>query len=406
MRLRDVKAGAERQLGRFKQASLVAVALTGFLLLLAGGDEAGAATQQPSPLDTAAAVGDTLSEADTVAAEIDRPVRADSLAREATAEAADTFSELWEGFVTLLPKLLVSVLVLLLAWGLTRLLRPILRRALGRWERGNAAAALIGVALWLLALGVAVSVLAGDIRALVGSLGLVGLALSWALQTPIESFTGWLLNSFQGYYLVGDRIAVGDVFGDVVRIDFLTTTVWEIGGPDHPPSVIQAEQPTGRLITFPNSEVLTGSIVNYTRDFDYVWDELAVSVAAESDIRYAAQIAERVASELLEGPMEEPARRYRAILEEAGLNADVPARPTVYYTLTQSGVDLTVRYLTGARERRKWKSELGAVLIEAFNQPEHGEKVFPVYPRHQIQLVGAAGRPQTWPPSTSERHPR
>ena len=32
---------------------------------------------------------------------------------------------------------------------------------------------------------------------------------SLPLQTPIESFTGWLLNSFRGYYRVGDRIEVG-----------------------------------------------------------------------------------------------------------------------------------------------------------------------------------------------------
>ena len=78
-----------------------------------------------------------------------------------------------------------------------------------------------------------------------GRSGLVGLALSWALQTPIESFTGWLLNSFQGYYRVGDRIEVADVFGDVAEIDLLTTTVWELGGPQRT-GFIHAEQPTGR----------------------------------------------------------------------------------------------------------------------------------------------------------------
>jgi hypothetical protein len=105
--------------------------------------------------------------------------------------------------------------------------------------------------VWLLGTGIAVSVLAGDIRAMLGSVGLVGLALSWALQTPIESFTGWLLNSFQGYYRVGDRVQVGDVFGDVYAIDFLSTTLWELGSAERP-GAVHADQPTGRLITFPN----------------------------------------------------------------------------------------------------------------------------------------------------------
>jgi hypothetical protein len=38
----------------------------------------------------------------------------------------------------------------------------------------------------LLALGMALSVIAGDARALVGSVGLAGLALPWALPAPIE----------------------------------------------------------------------------------------------------------------------------------------------------------------------------------------------------------------------------
>jgi small-conductance mechanosensitive channel len=64
-----------------------------------------------------------------------------------------------------------------------------------------------------------------------------------------------------------------------VRIDFLTTTVWEYGGLEHPPVAIKAEQPTGRLITFPDNAVLTGTVINYTRDFPFVWDELAVAIA-------------------------------------------------------------------------------------------------------------------------------
>jgi small-conductance mechanosensitive channel len=78
---------------------------------------------------------------------------------------------------------------------LVRIVRFVLRRVLGHWERADAATAMAGVVIWLLAIGVALSVVAGDARALVGSVGLLGLALSWALQAPIESFAGWLLNS-------------------------------------------------------------------------------------------------------------------------------------------------------------------------------------------------------------------
>jgi small-conductance mechanosensitive channel len=369
------RVGAQRQLRRFAQASLLAIAVTAFLLLLVGLDE-GMAQEVPLP------AGDA--------------VRADDVAAEATEAARETFQNLWHGFVAALPQVLVVIFVFLLAWGIVRLIRPLLRRATGSLQKGPAITAIFGIAVWLLAIGISISVMVGDLRALLGSIGLIGLALSWALQTPIESFTGWLMNSFQGYYRLGDRIAVGEVFGDVVRIDFLTTTVWEYGGIDRAPSGIAAEQPTGRMITFPNNEVLAGSIVNYTRDFPYVWDELAIAVAAESDLSYARVIVEGLAHDLLAEQMEMPAAQYRAILDRTRVSVEISSKPEVFVTLTASGVDLVVRYLVGARERRIWKSRLTEQVVTELNRDEHRGRILPLYPRQQVQFVGEEGAPLDW----------
>ena len=209
------------------------------------------------------------------------PVRDVDLGRSAE-EAASTVRELFMGFAGILPQLLIGIGILVLAALLQAFTRPLLRKALRSWSRANAVSALVGIAIWFVAISAALSVLVGDPRTLLGSVGLIGLALSWALQAPIESFTAWLQNSFRAYYRVGDRISVGEVFGDVFRIDFLTTTVWEAGGPD---KAVQGAQPTGALVTFPNSEVLRSNIVNYTRDFPYVWDEMVVSFANGSEPR-------------------------------------------------------------------------------------------------------------------------
>jgi small-conductance mechanosensitive channel len=306
-------------------------------------------------------------------------------------QAAQAGAELWETFVAGLPRYLIALGLLAVAWLLTRLVRTVVRGVLGGWERASGVSALASIALWVLALGVAVSVLAGDVRGLIGSLGLVGLALSWALQAPIESFTGWLLNSLRGYYRVGDRVEVGDVFGDVWRIDLLTTTVWEIGSPSRP-GFVRAEQPTGRLITFPNGEVLNGTVVNLTRDFPWLWDEATVPVANESDLRYAAEHVRAVADAWLGDQMEAGAAAYEGVLERAGLPRGVPRRPEVFVGLQDAWTDLTVRYLVPARERRKWKSELVLRLSEELARPEHAPKIIPALPRQQLQLLGADGR--------------
>jgi small conductance mechanosensitive channel len=252
--------------------------------------------------------------------------------------------------------------------------------------------ALTRLIAYLAATVAAVSVLAGDVRAVVGSVGLLGLAASWALQTPIESFTGWLLNSFRGYYRVGDRIAVGDVFGDVYRIDVLTTTVWEAGGPGKPVSAAQA---TGTLITFPNWEVLRSNIVNYSRDFPYVWDEITIGVANESDLPYTTSVLEETARRVLGEQMQTAAQQYEVLLRAERLMFDVDEIPRVYLSLADSWTDCTIRYLVPVRSRRTWSSALILEISREIAKPEHNDRILAVYPRTEVKLW------ERWPQPTS-----
>lgn len=288
----------------------------------------------------------------------------------------------------------MAILALFLAWLLVKGVCWVLRNSISGWQGSKGIIALTAILIWLFAIGVAVSVVAGDIRALVGSLGLLGLALSWSLQTPIESFTGWLLNSFKTYYKLGDRIQVGDVFGDVYKIDVITTTVWEIGAPFRQ-GFVMAEQPTGRLVTFPNNEILSGSIVNLTRDFPFVWDELNTPVANESDLRLTIDVIQQTARDVLGDRMKGPAQQYELILQRAGLTSGIPENPQVYVAYNESWMVIIVRYLVDASERRKWKSELTLRITEVLNQPMYKNRIIPVYPRQQIQFLDESGIPRS-----------
>jgi len=383
--------GAENRLKNFRQASILAVAITGFILLMVSPGEAGLA-QDTLESETLTDSLNTVNPNDSLTSPATDSTAVLS-SKEATDEALSALENLWNSFFYNLPKILIALAALILAWVIAWLLKRLLRKLIGTWSSSSAIISLVSIAVWLLAIGVALSVMAGDIRALVGSLGLIGLALSWSLQTPIESFTGWLLNSFQGYYRVGDRIRVGDVFGDVYRIDFLTTTVWEIGSPFQA-GYVNAEQPTGRMVTFPNNEILTGTVTNLTGDFPYVWDELPVSIANESDLPLALQVLGKTAQDLLGTYMEEPAHQYGRLMQEAGLQDKIADKPQVFLSTEDSWTNLNIRYLVGARERRKWKSELTLRIARELSKPEYLNKIIPVYPRQQVQLIDPAGIPQ------------
>lgn len=356
---------------------MLAVAFTGLFLLMWGvADDAPA--QEIGTTTTMTAEAEAEAPATEAVPESDRPDPARSVE-----EATGTLRQLAVDFTDFLPRILLAIALLFIAAVIVRLVRFVLRRVLGSWERAEAATAMAGVVVWLLAIGVALSVVAGDARALLGSVGLLGLALSWALQAPIESFAGWLLNSFKGYYRVGDRIGVGEVFGDVYRIDYLNTTVWEAGGPEKP---VQGAQPTGALITFPNSEVLRANVVNYTRGFPYVWDEVVVGVANESDRMYAMRLIADVARRVVGPAMVDPVQAYRALLEKEGLGLDIADEPQVYFSLTDSWSDITVRYLVNARERRKWSSILLLEIETELTRPEHQQHLKSAYPVTRLKL--------------------
>jgi small conductance mechanosensitive channel len=369
---------AQQRLRRFRQGSILAVAMTGLFLLLVG-----APAEAPAQ--------DTIHAGDTIVVEAAAETAADTAPEPARGaeEAARTARDMVLELTGMLPAILIAVGMLVVAAILVRAVHFVLRRLLRHWERADAATAMAGVLIWLLAIGIALSVVAGDARALLGSVGLLGLALSWALQAPIESFAGWLLNSFKGYYRVGDRIGVGEVFGDVYSIDFLNTTVWEAGGPDKP---VQGAQPTGALITFPNSEVLRANLVNYTRGFPYVWDEVMVGITNESDLAYGMRLIEETARTVIGPSMAAPVASYRDMLEREGLGFDIADEPQVYVSQAESWIDITVRYLVNARERRKWSSNLLIAINTELTRPEHRGRVTAAYPVMRLDLPAGEQR--------------
>jgi small conductance mechanosensitive channel len=411
---RRYRTGAESRLRRFRQGSILAVAMAALLLLLIG--EAAPAETEPGP-GGALAVAQVAQDAPVPVAPVpvapgtDDPGRDDAAGdppgrdtaapdpAEAAREATGTLRDLALDFYGALPAIGIALGLLVVAAVLAKLVGLAIRLGLGSWERAQATAALTSIFIWLVAIGAALSVLSGDARALVGSVGLFGLALSWALQAPIESFTGWLLNSFRSYYRIGDRILVGDVFGDVARIDFLTTTVFEAGGADQR---VQAAQSTGAMVTFPNLEVLRSNIVNFTQDFPYVWDELTVGVANESDLPLAVRVLEETADRVLGESMQEGAEQYARLLERSRLAWDVATRPQVFASAGASWTDLTIRYAVPAREMRLWSSRLLLAVNAALAEPDVARRVYPAYPRNHMQplppprwaTAAEAGRPE------------
>ena len=205
------------------------------------------------------------------------------------------------------------------------------------------------------------------------SLGVVGFAVTFALQQPLFSLTGWFYIMLKRPYQVGDRVAIEGSKGDVVEVDFLVTTLWEING-----DLVSSHQPSGRTTTVPNSVVLSSHVHNYTREeFPFVWNELEVQVAYETDLAFAREQMAAAADDYLGNRMAAQVERYRERMAETPVELDVNSRPSVNVVQKESWVTLRLRYLVDPRRGQRVRNELYEDILAAFN--EHPERVkFPV----------------------------
>src|SRR5512140_1137395 len=109
----------------------------------------------------------------------------------------------------------------------------------------------------------------------------------------MKSFIAWIYILVRQPFRVGDRIRIGEATGDVINVGYLDTTLWEFGGP-----YLSTDHPSGRLIKFPNSRVLSAAVYNYSWPlFPYIWHEIKFNVAYESDLEFVARTMEEVTRE-------------------------------------------------------------------------------------------------------------
>ena len=197
------------------------------------------------------------------------------------------------------------------------------------------------------------------------SFGLISLILGFALQTPITSFIGWVYILVREPYRVGDRIKIGNATGDVIDVNYLDTTLWEFGG-----DFLSTEHPSGRIIKFPNSTVLSSPVYNYTWPlFPYVWNEIRFYVAYNADLEFVAATMKEVAEQEVGEEMMKQVAVFREILANTPVNQlEVQERPAVLFRASDNTwLEAIVRYLVSPKEAGRVKSRLIKELLDRLN---------------------------------------
>lgn len=208
------------------------------------------------------------------------------------------------------------------------------------------------------------------LQSLATFLGLLSAGLAIALKDLVVNFAGWAFILWRRPLEVGDRIQIGEYRGDVVDLRVFQFTLLEIG------NWVDADQSTGRIIHIPNGKVLTEVLANYTKGFQYIWDEIPVLVTFESNWKKAKQLLTEIANLHGERAAKDAPQSFQQARQKFPISYS-KLTPIVYTSVADSGVLLTLRFLCNPRERRSTEQEIWEAILNAFGDCDDVDFAYP-----------------------------
>jgi small-conductance mechanosensitive channel len=191
------------------------------------------------------------------------------------------------------------------------------------------------------------------------SLFAAGLAV--ALQDVFKNLAGGFFIYFNNVFKVGDRIQVDRVWGDVIDINFMNTSLLEIQ------NWVEGDQATGRIINLPNSVFITHETYNYTKDHDFIWDEISIPVKYGSDWKQAMAIIKEIIADVSDKYAGKSSKDLEKIQKKYYV-ANKSLDSNAYVNLTDNWILISGRYITNAKERRITKNTISLRLLDRFKE--------------------------------------
>lgn len=212
--------------------------------------------------------------------------------------------------------------------------------------------------LLLLMLGL-VMIWGEELRTLALSIVAIAVAFVVATKELILCFTGSILKSGSRSFVLGDRIQIKELRGDVIDQSLLATTILEVGPGKH------LHQRTGRRIVIPNALFVSEPVINESFTTHYDFHVFTVPFKREDNWQ-AAQRALQAAADHHCQPYLELVRRYMSkIGSQRGLvMPSVDPRVTIQVPVAGE-IHLTVRIPAKAGERNFIEQ---AILTEVFSE--------------------------------------
>jgi small conductance mechanosensitive channel len=144
----------------------------------------------------------------------------------------------FNGFILILPNLLVAILIVIFIFIFARSIRKLATSIIHRFTPNlpinNFISGFIHYAIILIGLIMALSILQLDkaVTSILAGAGVVGLAIGLAFQNPIKNTVSGFIMSYRKYYNIGDRVETNGHYGTIeyigIRVSELRLTTGEL----------------------------------------------------------------------------------------------------------------------------------------------------------------------------------
>jgi len=222
------------------------------------------------------------------------------------------------------------------------------------------------------------------VSSLVTYFGILSAGLAIALKELVANFVGWAFIIWRRPFEVGDRVQIGDVAGDVIDLRIFQFTLLEIG------NWVDADQSTGRVVHVNNGRIFTDNLANFSKGFQHIWNEVPVLVTFESNWRKAKEILIAIANRHGEEMSQAAAERLRQAARKFMIFYS-KLTPTVYTSVQDCGVLLTIRYLCDPRKRRATEQAVWEDILEAFAEADNIDFAYPTQRFYDNIVEGKPG---------------
>jgi small-conductance mechanosensitive channel len=201
---------------------------------------------------------------------------------------------------------------------------------------------------------------ADNLSAFFTFLGLISTALIFTLQDFVASLFGWFQIKMANLYMTGDEITLHTgttkYSGKVVHTGIFRTLIRVRRGDE----TLNAEQFTGKVVSFPNHLVLKDGLDNSTKTNRVLWHHFAITTTFESDAHLAKSILQTIIDKQFQYSLDHDQVSDRSQAKK------LVYKPKIYLDIAPDGNRFTIWFACNIEFYREIVNNYSFEILEKF----------------------------------------